>query len=101
MQLLKQGAIIENAPNNILAMIHFELGLLYLYDRNLGSKAQAHFLAADKLIGEESAEDLFFKIKLYESLSDAFSKTKDREESNYYMERARQIIKLLQIKGLY
>lgn len=101
MQLLKQGAIIEDAPKNILSMIHFELGLLYLYDRNLGSKAQAHFLAADKLIGEESAEDLFFKVKLYESLSDAFSKTKDREESNYYMERARQIIKLLQIKGLY
>ncbi|MHA1339744.1 MAG: tetratricopeptide repeat protein [Promethearchaeota archaeon] len=100
-QTLKKGAVIENAKKNTLAQIFFELGKLYIYERKIGSKAQEYLLAAEKLLSDTKVSDLLFKIKIYEVLADAFNKTKDYEESRYYVERAQKIRKLLQLKGIY
>ncbi|MCP4762094.1 MAG: hypothetical protein GY870_09945 [archaeon] len=100
-QILKKGCILEDVDKRELAKCHYLLGKLYIYERNLGNRAQVYLLAADKLLEEQETEDLLLKIKIYECLSDAFKKTKDHEGLNFYSDRARHIRKVLQARGLY
>jgi len=98
---LKKGCLVQGASNKKLALCHFELGKIYLYDRALGNRAQEHLLVAEKLLEEKSTDDIILKMKIYESLSDAFNKTKDYDEMKFYMDRVRHLQKLLQVKGVY
>jgi hypothetical protein len=99
--MLKKGAQVKGASRKRLGMCHLELGKLYLYDRNSGYKARDYLEVADKLIGEDSTEDLFIKIKIYELLSDSYKKIGDHENMKFYSDRLRQIRNLLQIRGVY
>ena len=83
------------------AKILYELGKLIIYERNIGKRAQLHLLEADKLLDERKTEDLLLKVKIYETISDAYNKTKDFENMKFYADRARQIIKILQLRGFY
>ncbi|MBD3353572.1 MAG: hypothetical protein GF364_18960 [Candidatus Lokiarchaeota archaeon] len=58
-------------------------------------------MSAEKLLDDNSVPDLFLKIKICETLADAFNKTKDKQEMKFYMDKARQIRKILQVRGLY
>jgi tetratricopeptide (TPR) repeat protein len=100
-QLLKKGAQVKGASKKRLGVCHLELGKLYLYDRNSGYKARDYLEVADKLIGEDSIEDLLLKIKIYELLTDSYKKIGDHENVKFYSQRLRQIRNVLQIRGAY
>ena len=103
-QILKKGLLLKNLDDSMKlehARILYELGKLIIYERNIGKRAQFYLLEADKLLDERKTEDLLLKVKIYETLSDTFNKTKDFENMKYYAERSRQIIKILQLRGFY
>ena len=103
-QILKKGLLIKKTDDSMNiehAKILYELGKLIIYERNIGKRAQLHLLEADKLLDERKTEDLLLKVKIYETLSDTFNKTKDFDSMKFYSDRARQIIKILQLRGFY
>jgi len=103
-QILKKGLLIkktDDSRNLERAKILYELGKLIIYERNIGKRAQLHLLEADRLLDERKTEDLLLKVKIYETLSDTYNKTKDFENMKFYSDRARQIIKILQLRGFY
>ena len=103
-QILKKGLLMKNLDDSMnleRAKILLELGKLIIYERNIGKRAQIYLLEADKLLDERQTDDLLLKVKIYETLSDTYNKTKSFENMKFYADRARQIIKILQLRGFY